>query len=54
LTIWVDPQVSWKAEPTGKWRRQPRYNDAAIRQLNGTFAERGLTTRGIPRTVTAG
>jgi hypothetical protein len=30
LTIWFNPEVTWKAEPTGKRGRQPRYSDAAI------------------------
>jgi hypothetical protein len=30
LTIWFDPEVTWKAAPTGKRGRQPRYSEAAI------------------------
>ncbi len=30
LTIWFSPDVTWKAAPTGKRGRQPRYSDAAI------------------------
>ena len=30
LTIWFNPEVTWKAAPTGKRGRQPRYSDAAI------------------------
>ncbi len=30
LTIWFNPEVMWKAAPTGKRGRQPRYSDAAI------------------------
>jgi len=30
LTIWFDPEVTWRAAPTGKRGRQPRYSDAAI------------------------
>jgi len=30
LTIWFDPEMSWKPEPSGKRGRQPIYSDAAI------------------------
>lgn len=30
LTIWFNPEITWKAAPTGKRGRQPRYTDAAI------------------------
>jgi hypothetical protein len=30
LTIWFNPEVTWKAAPTGKRGRQPCYSDAAI------------------------
>ncbi len=30
LTIWFNPEVTWRAAPTGKRGRQPRYSDAAI------------------------
>lgn len=30
LTIWFNPEVTWKAEPAGKGGRQPRYSNAAI------------------------
>jgi hypothetical protein len=30
LTIWFNPEVTWKAAPTGKRGRQPRHSDAAI------------------------
>lgn len=30
LTIWFNPEATWKAAPTGKRGRQPRYSDAAI------------------------
>ena len=30
LTIWFNPEVTWRAGPTGKRGRQPRYSDAAI------------------------
>jgi Transposase DDE domain len=30
LTIWFNPEVTWRAAPTGKRDRQPRYSDAAI------------------------
>ncbi len=30
LTIWFDPDMSWKAKPSGKRGRQQAYSDAAI------------------------
>jgi len=30
LTIWLDPEMSWDAAPTGKRDRQQTYGDAAI------------------------
>ncbi len=30
LTIWFDPKMRWKPEPSGKRGRQPIYSDAAI------------------------
>jgi len=30
LTIWFNPEVTWRAAPTGKRGRQPRYSDAGI------------------------
>ena len=30
LTIWFDPEMTWKAAPTGNCGRRPDYNDAAI------------------------
>ena len=30
LSIWVDPEMSWRAPPTGKRGRQPEFSDAAI------------------------
>lgn len=30
LSIWFDPEMSWKAAPTGKRGRQQTYSDAAI------------------------
>jgi hypothetical protein len=29
-TIWFDPEMSWKAVPTGRRGRQPTYSDTAI------------------------
>ena len=29
LTVWFDPDMSWRAAPTGKRGRQPDYSDAA-------------------------
>jgi len=31
LTIWFDPQMAWKAAPSGKRGRQQAYSDAAFR-----------------------
>ena len=30
LTVWFDPDMVWRAKPTGKRGRQPVYSDAAI------------------------
>ena len=30
LTVWFDPDMSWRASPTGKRGRQPSFSDAAI------------------------
>lgn len=30
LTIWFDPDMTWRAPPTGKRGRQPSFSDAAI------------------------
>jgi hypothetical protein len=30
LTIWVDPEMSWDAAPTGRRGRQQTYSDAAV------------------------
>jgi len=30
LTVWFDPDMSWRAPPTGKRGRQPSFSDAAI------------------------
>lgn len=30
LALWFDPESDWKAKPTGKQGRQPRYSAAAI------------------------
>lgn len=30
LTIWVDPEMSWDAAPTGRRGRQQTYSDTAI------------------------
>ncbi|UWR91074.1 IS5 family transposase [Phaeobacter inhibens] len=30
LTIWFDPEMTWRAPPTGKRGRQPSFSDAAI------------------------
>ena len=30
LTVWFDPEMTWRPPPTGKRGRQPRYSDAAI------------------------
>ena len=30
LTIWFDPEMTWRAAPTGKRGRQPSFSDAAI------------------------
>ena len=30
LAVWFDPDADWKAKPTGKRGRNPRYSDAAI------------------------
>jgi Transposase DDE domain len=30
LTIWFDPEMAWRAPPTGKRGRQPSFSDAAI------------------------
>ena len=30
LAIWLDPDMAWAAQPTGKRGRQPRYSDAAV------------------------
>ncbi|THH34218.1 IS5/IS1182 family transposase, partial [Aliishimia ponticola] len=30
LTLWFDPEMIWRAPPTGKRGRQPSFSDAAI------------------------
>ena len=30
LTVWFDPEMTWRAAPTGKRGRQPSFSDAAI------------------------
>ena len=30
LTVWFDPEMTWRPPPTGKRGRQPCYSDAAI------------------------
>lgn len=30
LTVWFDPEMTWRAPPTGKRGRQPSFSDAAI------------------------
>lgn len=30
LSIWFDPDMTWRPPPTGKRGRQPRFSDAAI------------------------
>ncbi|MEP3848034.1 MAG: IS5 family transposase [Paracoccaceae bacterium] len=30
LTVWLDPEMTWRPPPTGKRGRQPQFSDAAI------------------------
>ena len=47
LTIWLDPEMTWDAAPTGRRGRQQTYSDAAIQTCLSMKVLFGMALRQI-------